>query len=168
MILSAHFLHNLSFIIDKYLSNLNIALIMFKARFYKVILMAPLLVSILIFFQIKNQDAYQAQSLANVDISFKYPNETILVSYLPKLDMLNSDQKYLLNLNTCLQNSNSNNCLIIESEVIFNSLVNCQKEGERVLLDTFDLRLSGANIQYVCKKLSNDMYANLRNFNNNL
>ncbi|MDC0861368.1 hypothetical protein OAQ08_02060 [Alphaproteobacteria bacterium] len=141
---------------------------MLKTRFYKIILMAPLLVSILIFFQIENQDAYQVQSMANADISFKYPNETILISYLPKLDMLNSDQKYLLNLNTCLQISNSDNCLIIESEIIFNSLVNCQNEGEKVFLDTFDLRLSGTIIEYVCKKLSNDMYANLRNFNNNI
>jgi len=141
---------------------------MLKIRFYKIILLIPLVISIFIFSQIKTQNIYLNQNLASQDSLYKYPIDFIKVSYLPKMEMIKSSQKYLLKLNTCLQNSNSDNCVIIESEMVFSSLGNCQKEGKKVLADSYDLRSSGVNINYNCKKIDRDVYANLKMLTNKI
>lgn len=141
---------------------------MLKIRFYKIILLIPLVISIFIFSQIKTQNIYLNQNLASQDSLYKYPIDFIKVSYLPKMEMIKSSQKYLLKLNTCLQNSNSDNCVIIESEMVFSSLGNCQKKGKKVLADSYDLRSSGVNINYNCKKIDRDVYANLKMLTNKI
>ena len=107
---------------------------MLKIRFYKSILLIPIIFSIFVFFQIKTNNDYSNQDLSYENNLYKYPDSFINVSYLSKLEIIKNNQKYLLELNTCLPSSNSDNCINIESEVFFSSLDNCEKEGKKVLV----------------------------------
>ncbi|MDA1284781.1 MAG: hypothetical protein O3C61_07630 [Proteobacteria bacterium] len=134
---------------------------MLKIRFHKSILLIPIIFSIFIFSQIEISNVY-----SNIDLSYehnlyKYPDSFINVSYLSKLEIIKNNQKYLLEINTCLSSSNSDDCINIESEVFSSSLDNCEKEGKKVFQDSFDLRSNGIEIEYICKKIPIDRYANL-------
>tara|TARA_B110000091_G_scaffold72669_1_gene80143 strand:- start:3 stop:428 length:426 start_codon:yes stop_codon:yes gene_type:complete len=134
---------------------------MLKIRFYKSILLIPIIFSIFVFFQIKTNNDYSNQDLSYENNLYKYPDSFINVSYLSKLEIIKNNQKYLLELNTCLPSSNSDNCINIESEVFFSSLDNCEKEGKKVFQNSFDLHGNGIDIEYICKEIPIDMYANL-------
>ena len=134
---------------------------MLKIRFYKSILLIPIIFSIFVFSQIKTNNDYSNQDLSYENNLYKYSDSFINVSYLSKLEIIKNNQKYLLELNTCLSSSNSDNCINIESEVFFSSLDNCEKEGKKVSQNFFDLRSNGFDIEYICKEIPIDMYANL-------
>ena len=134
---------------------------MLKIRFYKSILLIPIIFSIFVFSQIKTNNDYSNQDLSYENNLYKYSDSFINVSYLSKLEIIKNNQKYLLELNTCLSSSNSDNCINIESEVFFSSLDNCEKEGKEVFQNFFDLRSNGIEIEYICKEIPIDMYANL-------
>ena len=134
---------------------------MLKIRFYKSILLIPVIFSIFVFFQIKTNNDYSNQDSSYENNLYKYPDSFINVSYLSKLEIIKNNQEYLLELNACLPSSNSDNCVNIESEVFFISLENCEKEGKEVFQDSFDLRSNGIDIEYICKEIPIDMYANL-------
>ena len=134
---------------------------MLKIRFYKSILLIPIIFSIFVFFQIKTINDYSNQDLSYENNLYKYPDSFINVSYLSKLEIIKNNQKYSLELNTCLPSSNFDNCINIESEVFFSSLDNCEKEGKEVFQNFFDLRSNGIEIEYICKEIPIDMYANL-------
>ena len=134
---------------------------MLKIRFYKSILLIPIIFSIFVFFQIKTNNVYSNQDLSYENNLYKYPNSFINVIHLSKLEIIKNNQEYLLELNACLPSSNSDNCVNIESEVFFISLENCEKEGKEVFQNSSDLRSNGIDIKYVCKEIPIDMYANL-------
>ena len=134
---------------------------MLKIRFYKSILLIPIIFSIFVFSQIKTNNDYSNQDLSYENNLYKYPDSFINVSYLSKLEIIKNNQEYLLELNACLPSSNSDNCVNIESEVFFISLENCEKEGKEVFQNSSDLRSNGIDIKYVCKEIPIDMYANL-------
>ena len=141
---------------------------MIKYRFYKLILLLPLIISIFLFFQIEKNDARLIQSSLEDEISYKYSNDIIKVSNLPIIEMNNDLQEYKLTVNTCIKKSNSNNCLALESEKIFNNLSNCEIEARNILEDSYDLINKGLTIKYYCSNLIEDVFASLKNKTNKI
>ncbi len=141
---------------------------MTKYRFYKLILLLPLIISIFLFFQIEKNNARLIQSSFEDEIFYKYNNDIIKVSNLPIIEMNNDLQEYKLTVNTCLKKSNSNNCLALESEKTFSNLSSCEIEARNLLDDSYDLINKGITIKSYCSNLIKDVFASLKNQTNKI
>ena len=131
---------------------------MIKFRFYKVILLLPLIFSLFFFFQFKHNYEQSKKINKFSHNLYKYPKDLIKVSYLPMLKEANIKPKYLLEVSTCIPKSEFANCVIIKSETIFSELGNCEDLGEDIFRDTFDLEKLGIRLGYICHKVEPDAF----------